>query len=40
MLNQSENIPPILGSYELRGRIVEKIVVPETKYETLTFKHF
>ena len=35
-----ENIPPILSSYELRGRRVEKSEVPETKYETLTFKHF
>ena len=35
-----EDIVHVLGSYELRGRTVEKIVIPETKYETLTFKHF
>ena len=34
-----ENIVPV-GSYELRRRRVVKSVVPETKYETLTFKHF
>ena len=39
-IQTEENILPILGSYELRGRRVEKSVVPETKYETLTFKHF
>ena len=39
-IQTEENILPILGSYELRGRRVEKNVVPETKYETLTFKHF
>ena len=36
-IQTEENIPPILGSYELRWRRVEKSVVPETKYETLTF---
>ena len=35
-----ENILPVVGSYELRGRRVVKSVIPETKYETLTFKHF
>ncbi len=35
-----ENIVPVFGSYVLRGRRVVKSVVPETKYETLTFKHF
>ncbi len=47
-IQTEENISPILGSYELRGRRVEKSVVkqkylrkvPETKYETLAFKHF
>ena len=33
--NQTEeNIVPVLGSYELRGRRAEKSVIPETKYET------
>ena len=39
-LETEENIDHILGSYVLRGRRVEKSVIPETKYETLTFKHF
>jgi hypothetical protein len=38
---KTENeILPVLSNYELRGRRVEKSVIPETKYETLTFKHF
>ena len=37
-IQTEENIAPILGSYELRGRRVEKSVITETKYETLTFK--
>jgi hypothetical protein len=36
-IQADENILLILGSYELRGRSVEKSV---TKYETLTSKHF
>jgi hypothetical protein len=39
-IHTEENIVPVLGSYELRGRRVEKNIIPETKYETLTFKHF
>ena len=39
-LETEENIDHVLGSYVLRGRRVEKSVIPETKYETLTFKHF
>ena len=35
-----EGFLPVLGTYELRGRRVEKSVIPETKFETLTFKHF
>jgi hypothetical protein len=35
-----DEIVPVLSTYELRGRRVEKSVIPETKYETLTFKHF
>ena len=37
-LRTEENIDHVLGTYELRGRRVEKSVIPETKYETLTFK--
>ena len=39
-IQTKEKIPPFLGFYELRGRKVQKIVLPEIKYETLTFKHF
>ncbi len=39
-IQTEESVPPNLGSYELRGRRVGKSVVPEIKYETLTFKHF
>ena len=35
-----ENILPVFGFYELRGRREVKTVVPETNYETLTFKYF
>jgi len=35
-----EGFLPVLGTYELRGRSVKKSVIPETKFETLTFKHF
>ncbi len=35
-----ENIVPVFGTYKLRERRVVKSVVPETKYETLTFKQF
>jgi hypothetical protein len=39
-LETEENFDHLLGSYELRGRRVEKNGIPETKYETLTFKNF
>ena len=35
-----DEIVPVLSTYGLRGRRVEKSVIPETKYETLKFKHF
>ncbi len=28
------------GAYSLRGRTIIKSIIPETKFETLTFKHF
>jgi hypothetical protein len=32
---------PSQGAYELRrGRTLVKNIIPETKYETLAFKHF
>ena len=35
------NKSPPQGVYELRrGRTLVKNIIPETKYETLTFKHF
>ena len=39
-IQTEENIVPVLCYHELRGRRVEKSVIPEAKYETLTFKHF
>jgi hypothetical protein len=44
----AENIPksdvrkaqPIQEAYSLRGRTIIKSIIPETKFETLTFKHF
>ena len=34
-------IQPIQGGlYSLRGRTIIKSIIPETKFETLTFKHF
>ena len=38
---ESAEIIPSQGVYELRrGRTLVKNIIPETKYETLTFKHF
>jgi hypothetical protein len=38
---ESAEIKPSQGVYELRrGRTLVKNIIPETKYETLTFKHF
>ena len=31
---------PIQEAYSLRGRTIIKSIIPETKFETLTFKHF
>jgi hypothetical protein len=33
-------IQPIQEAYSLRGRTIIKSIIPETKFETLTFKHF
>jgi len=33
-------VQPIQGTYSLRGRTIIKSIIPETKFETLTFKHF
>jgi hypothetical protein len=33
-------VQPIQEAYSLRGRTIIKSIIPETKFETLTFKHF
>jgi hypothetical protein len=33
-------VQPIQEAFSLRGRTIIKSIIPETKFETLTFKHF
>jgi hypothetical protein len=33
-------VQPIQGAYILRGRTIIKSIIPKTKFENLTFKHF
>ncbi len=39
-IQAEENIEHVIKDLELRGRRVVKSLIPETKYETLKFKHF